>query len=149
MINDLGVAQLLVPPRQFIMKPPQLFFNYRLGFIKMDDLPVDSFIETALGGNIQNIVTEDEGTAKRMIAFLKKHKAGRATFLPLTSITEPQEFKHSEALKEEGVVAFTFAASSSISLLLPRRLLLFLKAPPLIAPPGTRSSPSSVTIRIP
>jgi hypothetical protein len=43
MINDLGVAQLLVLPRQFIMKPPQLFFNYRLGFIQMDDLPVDSF----------------------------------------------------------------------------------------------------------
>ena len=68
------------------------------------DKKYETAIETALGGNIQNIVTEDEGTAKRMIAFLKKHKAGRATFLPLTSITEPQEFKHSEALKEEGVV---------------------------------------------
>ena len=31
-------------------------------------------IETALGGNIQNIVTEDEDTAKRMIHFLKKNK---------------------------------------------------------------------------
>ena len=39
-------------------------------------------IETALGGNIQNIVTEDEDTAKRMINFLKKNKFGRATFLP-------------------------------------------------------------------
>lgn len=68
------------------------------------DKKYETAIETALGGNIQNIVTEDEGTAKRMIAFLKKHKAGRATFLPLTSITEPREFKHSEALKEEGVV---------------------------------------------
>ena len=44
-------------------------------------------IETALGGNIQNIVTEDEETAKRMIQYLKQNKLGRATFLPLTGIT--------------------------------------------------------------
>ncbi len=68
------------------------------------DKKYETAIETALGGNIQNIVTEDEGTAKRMISFLKKHKAGRATFLPLTSITDPQEFKNPEALKEAGVV---------------------------------------------
>lgn len=64
----------------------------------------ETAIETALGGNIQNIVTEDEETAKRMIGYLKKAKAGRATFLPLTSITHPQEFKNPEALKEEGVI---------------------------------------------
>lgn len=61
-------------------------------------------VETALGGNIQNIVTDDEETAKRMIAFLKKHKYGRATFLPLTSIRDPQEFKKPEVLKEQGVI---------------------------------------------
>ena len=61
-------------------------------------------IETALGGNIQNIVTEDEETAKHMIAFLKQTKGGRATFLPLTSITNPQEFKTPEALSEQGVI---------------------------------------------
>ena len=44
-------------------------------------------IETALGGNIQNIVTTDEPTAKRMVEFLKVNKLGRATFLPLTSVT--------------------------------------------------------------
>ena len=64
----------------------------------------ETAIETALGGNIQNIVTEDEETAKKMIGFLKKTRAGRATFLPLTSITHPQEFKNSDALKEPGVV---------------------------------------------
>ncbi len=61
-------------------------------------------IETALGGNIQNIVTENEDDAKRMIEYLKKHRAGRATFLPLTSITHPQEFKTPEVLKEKGVI---------------------------------------------
>ena len=64
----------------------------------------ETAIETALGGNIQNIVTEDEETAKRMIAHLKKNRAGRATFLPLTSITHLQEFKNPEALKEKGVI---------------------------------------------
>ena len=61
-------------------------------------------IETALGGNIQNIVTDDEETAKKMIRFLKDNRAGRATFLPLTSITNPQEFKNPEALKEKGAI---------------------------------------------
>ncbi|MCR4990632.1 MAG: chromosome segregation protein SMC [Lachnospiraceae bacterium] len=61
-------------------------------------------IETALGGNIQNIVTEDEDTAKKMIAYLKQHRGGRATFLPLTSINNPQEFKNPESLGEKGVI---------------------------------------------
>lgn len=68
------------------------------------DKKYETAIETALGGNIQNIVTEDEETAKRMIGFLKKHKAGRATFLPLTSITRPQEFKKADSLREKGVI---------------------------------------------
>ena len=38
-------------------------------------------VETALGGSIQNIVTDNEETAKRMITFLKQNKFGRATFL--------------------------------------------------------------------
>ena len=46
-------------------------------------------IETALGGSIQNIVTDNEETAKRMIAFLKQNKYGRATFLPLPACTHP------------------------------------------------------------
>ena len=61
-------------------------------------------VETALGGSIQNIVTEDEDTAKRMIQFLKKNKFGRATFLPLTSIQSYGAFHKPEALKENGVI---------------------------------------------
>lgn len=61
-------------------------------------------IETALGGSIQNIVTETEETAKEMIAFLKQNKAGRATFLPLTSIRNRQEFRMKEVLSEPGVL---------------------------------------------
>ena len=43
-------------------------------------------VETALGGSIQNIVTDNEETAKHMISYLKQNKFGRATFLPLTSM---------------------------------------------------------------
>ena len=43
-------------------------------------------VETALGGSIQNIVTDNEQTAKKMIEYLKKNRYGRATFLPLTNI---------------------------------------------------------------
>ena len=61
-------------------------------------------IETALGGNIQNIVTEDEDTAKKMISYLKQNRYGRATFLPLTSVDGKGNFKNMDALKEPGVV---------------------------------------------
>ncbi len=60
-------------------------------------------IETALGGAMQNIVTRDEATAKRLIALLKQEHAGRATFLPLTSI-QPRNISMPEALKEEGAI---------------------------------------------
>ena len=61
-------------------------------------------IETALGGSIQNIVTDNEQTAKMMIEFLKKNRYGRATFLPMSSISPRGEFTPKEALKEPGVV---------------------------------------------
>ncbi len=64
----------------------------------------ETAIETALGGNIQNVVTRDEETAKKMIGFLKTNRLGRATFLPLTSINKPQQFKNQEALEESGVI---------------------------------------------
>ena len=61
-------------------------------------------IETALGGNIQNIVTEEEETAKQMIEFLKKNRLGRATFLPLTAIKNSPELKTRAVLDETGVI---------------------------------------------
>ena len=64
----------------------------------------ETAIEVALGGNIQNIVTDDEETAKKMIKYLKDTKAGRATFLPLTSLDNPPELKAKEALEEPGVL---------------------------------------------
>lgn len=64
----------------------------------------ETAVETALGGSIQNIVTEDDQTAKQLISILKKERAGRATFLPLTSISPRGSFRTPEALKEPGVI---------------------------------------------
>lgn len=61
-------------------------------------------IETALGGSIQNIVTDTEETAKRMISFLKQGRYGRATFLPLTSMRTGGNIRYPEAIKEHGVI---------------------------------------------
>ena len=60
-------------------------------------------VETALGGSIQNIVTDNEQTAKVMIEYLKKNRYGRATFLPLTNMRS-SSFQNPAALKEEGVI---------------------------------------------
>ena len=43
-------------------------------------------IEVALGANLQNIVVEDESTAKAAMYALKRGEAGRATFFPLTAM---------------------------------------------------------------
>lgn len=68
------------------------------------DKKYETAVETALGGTIQNIVTEDETTAKEMIAFLKKNRYGRATFLPLTTVSASAGRVKSEVLDETGVI---------------------------------------------
>lgn len=64
----------------------------------------ETAIETALGGSIQNIVTKDDETAKRMITYLKQNRLGRATFLPLTSVKGKSQISNPEALREPGVI---------------------------------------------
>ncbi len=54
-------------------------------------------IETALGGSIQDIITQDSETAKAAIDSLKQNKAGRATFLPLDIMTAPPALGKAEA----------------------------------------------------
>ena len=71
--------------------------------IKVDQR-YETAVETALGGSIQNIVTENEEIAKRLIEYLKKNRFGRATFLPLTSVGGRGGFAKPEALKEKGAI---------------------------------------------
>lgn len=61
-------------------------------------------IETALGGSIQNIVTDSDQTAKQLIEYLKKNRFGRATFLPLTNISNKSSSQQEKALLEPGVL---------------------------------------------
>lgn len=64
----------------------------------------ETAIETALGGSIQNIVTEDVQTARDMIQYLKKNKYGRATFLPLTNVKAKQEMQAEDIMGQKGVI---------------------------------------------
>ncbi len=61
-------------------------------------------IETALGGTIQNIVTDNEQTAKDLIHHLKVNKFGRATFLPLSSINGRNTLEKEACMGEKGVI---------------------------------------------
>lgn len=64
----------------------------------------ETALETALGGSIQNIVTDNENTAKYLIEFLKRGKFGRATFLPLTSMNGKKPMSNDAVLKETGAL---------------------------------------------
>lgn len=66
-------------------------------------------IEIALGGALQHIVTENDEIAKQAIAFLKDHKFGRATFLPLTTV-RPQSPREAEIAASQAKGAIGFAA---------------------------------------
>ena len=50
------------------------------------DVRYQTALEIALGASSQHIIVEDEQTATKAIDFLKRNRAGRATFLPLTTI---------------------------------------------------------------
>ncbi len=64
----------------------------------------ETAVETALGGSLQNVVTKEEETAKRMIEYLKRNRYGRVTFLPLTAVKERGGFSFKQALEEPGVI---------------------------------------------
>ena len=85
----------------------------------------ETAIETALGGSIQNIVTDDENTAKRMISYLKNNKFGRATFLPLTAMKSSSGMSDRDIAGEPGVIgiASTLVTADSKYNALIRQLL--------------------------
>ncbi|HHV8357792.1 chromosome condensation and segregation SMC protein [Streptococcus pneumoniae] len=50
------------------------------------DMHYQTALEIALGASSQHIIVEDENAATKAIDLLKRNRAGRATFLPLTTI---------------------------------------------------------------
>ena len=60
-------------------------------------------IETALGGAMQNLVTERDEDAKNAISYLKRRDGGRCTFLPMNTI-RPADFRDRAVEREDGFV---------------------------------------------
>ncbi len=67
------------------------------------DTEYEVAIEVALGSAIQNVITETAEDAQNGIAFLKKHRAGRVTFLPL-DILRGRKFDDEALLDQPGVI---------------------------------------------
>ena len=66
------------------------------------DKKFEAAIETALGGSLQNIVTDTDQDAKEAIEMLKSTREGRATFLPISSLKLSKgKFLSPEKLKNE------------------------------------------------
>ena len=59
-------------------------------------------IEMCLGASLQNIVTDTEEDAKRLVAHLRKNNLGRASFLPISSV-RGKKLEHIRG-NEKGVI---------------------------------------------
>lgn len=65
----------------------------------------ETAIDMALGAAQQNIVTDDEHTAKDIIGYLRQNKLGRATFLPMTTVrSKVLNDRERQALKLPGCI---------------------------------------------
>ncbi|HEM3697383.1 TPA: chromosome segregation protein SMC [Streptococcus suis] len=78
------------------------------------DTRYQTALEIALGGASQNVIVEDEATAKRAIAFLKEKRQGRATFLPLTTI-KPRQLSGQQVTLLESSDGFLGLASDLVT----------------------------------
>jgi len=64
-------------------------------------------LDIALGGAAQYVVTEDEGTAKQAISYLKERHAGRTTFLPLDTVRPRSRTRDEESASSmAGIIGF-------------------------------------------
>lgn len=70
----------------------------------------ETAIEMALGASLQNIVTENEEDAKKLVEHLRKNNLGRATFLPIASVSG----KKLEKLNDKGIEGIIGIASDLI-----------------------------------
>ncbi|MDR2486807.1 MAG: chromosome segregation protein SMC, partial [Clostridiales Family XIII bacterium] len=70
------------------------------------DKGYETAIETALGQSLQNIICEGDDAAKRGIRWLKENRAGRLTFLPVSSIRPRNKYADEKAEKSAGFDAY-------------------------------------------
>ncbi|WP_395323322.1 chromosome segregation protein SMC [Levilactobacillus parabrevis] len=71
-----------------ILKKRQRFTGLLGAVSELLDVPerYTAAVEYALGGQLQQVVVDNETTAKTAVGYLRQQRAGRATFLPLTAI---------------------------------------------------------------
>ena len=69
-------------------KIKELGKGVRGAIAELIDVPenIETAIEMALGASMQNIVTDNEQDAKRLIEYLRKNNLGRASFLPISNV---------------------------------------------------------------
>lgn len=65
----------------------------------------ETAMETALGAALQNVVCDDDSSAKAAIRSLKENRAGRMTFLPVSSVNG-RAFRNGRLERELGFVGF-------------------------------------------
>ena len=65
---------------------------------------LETAVETALGGNLQNIVCKDDASAKSCISWLKSTGSGRATFLPVQSVKADRLYVDNDVSRSTGYV---------------------------------------------
>ena len=75
---------------------------------------VETALETALGGAMQNVVVRDEAAGRQAISFLKKNRSGRATFLPL-SVVKSRKISNYDLERVKQNEAFVGVASELIT----------------------------------
>ncbi|WP_226658463.1 chromosome segregation protein SMC [Pseudalkalibacillus hwajinpoensis] len=75
---------------------------------------VETALETALGGAMQNVVVRDEAAGRQAITFLKKNRSGRATFLPL-SVVKSRKISSYDLERVKQNEAFVGVASDLIT----------------------------------
>ncbi|MCA0990199.1 chromosome segregation protein SMC [Pseudalkalibacillus hwajinpoensis] len=75
---------------------------------------VETALETALGGAMQNVVVQDEASGRQAITYLKKNRFGRATFLPL-SVVKSRKISSYDLERVKQNEAFVGVASDLIT----------------------------------
>ena len=62
-------------------------------------------LESALGNKMQYVIAEDEITAQKAIDYLIKKKAGRCTFVPISSVCDDKIYTKNINIKEKGFIS--------------------------------------------
>ena len=78
--------------------------SYVLGEIISVEKTLEIAIETALGGAISNIITDNEKIATKLVEYLKINKIGRATFLPLNILKSKEIVAINNIAKIKGYI---------------------------------------------